>query len=482
MISYQAPSTTRQILIWISSYLLIHLAIRLLFSTTLQVDDAEQIRHAQYLSLGYPIPQPPFYSWLSWGMFQLLGTGLIALSILKYLLIGLTFWVLWLSTRYLYLHNQTRALALFSLLLMPSFAWHMHQGFTHTILLGLAITATLHALLRLKENSSPIDYLYFGTVIGIGLMAKYSFLLFVVPFLLAAFSIKEYRQKIFKTRIFITIAVITAITAPHILWLTQHYQEIFVSIDQKLLITQENLFLQRATSLWKFTISAIAFVTPWIIIFSIFSGSTLLTSHSNHKHPPSQLLSRFYLIIIITTLLLSLFFAMPHFKVRWFHPLMMLFPLWWLAHIETSQPPSRTLLSWTRNLTIIISILIILTRLIQVTLGPELGHYSRLNRPIIESLEQLPSFPHSTKLVTDDDFLGSHLLSKYPSNPIIIKNVYFRENSFYSSTMCLMLWDNDDIATPPELADTLDTGTISTDTGTITYTLYYASLPETGCP
>ncbi|HIC40125.1 MAG TPA: glycosyltransferase, partial [Piscirickettsiaceae bacterium] len=57
--------------ILLTAYLVVHVFIRLFFSQTLQVDDAEQIRLSQELLLGYPIPQPPLYSWVSWGMFQI---------------------------------------------------------------------------------------------------------------------------------------------------------------------------------------------------------------------------------------------------------------------------------------------------------------------------------------------------------------------------------------------------------------------------
>ena len=138
-------------LFWIATYLIVHVLIRLLFSTTLQVDDAEQVRHAQHLLLGYLIPQPPLYSWLSWVMFKALGTGLLALTLLKYVIIALTFWFTYLVSGQLFQHVQTRYFATFTYLLMPSFAWHMHQGFTHTILLGFGIILSLHALLSLKK-------------------------------------------------------------------------------------------------------------------------------------------------------------------------------------------------------------------------------------------------------------------------------------------------------------------------------------------
>ena len=187
-------SLIKKPLFWLFIYLVVHFLIRVLFSQTLQVDDAEQIRHAQELLLGYPIPQPPMYSWLSWGSFQLLGSGLFALTLIKYILITLTFWLTWLVSGQIFQHLQTRYIATFSYLLIPSFAWHMHQGFTHTILLGFGIILSLHALLSLKENNSIKNYLYFGLSLSIGLMAKYSFLLFMIPLLISAISIASFRK------------------------------------------------------------------------------------------------------------------------------------------------------------------------------------------------------------------------------------------------------------------------------------------------
>ncbi len=207
----------------------IHFLVRILLSQTLQVDDAEQIDHAQNLLLGYPIPQPPLYSWLSWSMFEIFGTGLLALTILKYVLIALTFWLTWLVSNQLFQHLQTRYIATFSYLLMPSFAWHMHQGFTHTILLGFGIILSLHALLRVKDSPNLKNYAYLGFAFGIGLMAKYSFLLFMIPVLISALSISSFRKVILQPGFLLTLAVFILIIAPHAYWLTQHYQEVFNS-------------------------------------------------------------------------------------------------------------------------------------------------------------------------------------------------------------------------------------------------------------
>ena len=208
------------LLFWISLYLVIHFLIRIFFSDTLQVDDAEQIRHAQELFLGYPIPQPPLYSWLSWGMFKTFSTGLFALTLLKYILITLTFWLTWLVSGQLFQHLQTRYIATFSYLLMPSFAWHMHQGFTHTIMLSFGIILSLHALLCLKNNPNVKNYIYLGLAFGIGLMGKYSFLLFMVAILVSALSINSYRKIIFDSKILLAIGAFVLMIGPHAYWLS----------------------------------------------------------------------------------------------------------------------------------------------------------------------------------------------------------------------------------------------------------------------
>jgi 4-amino-4-deoxy-L-arabinose transferase-like glycosyltransferase len=468
---------------WLALYLAIHFALRLSFSLTLQVDDAEQVRLSQELLLGYPIPQPPMYSWISWGAFQIFGTGLFALTLLKYTLITLTFWFTWLVSGQLFQHLQTRYIATFSYLLMPSFAWHMHQGFTHTILLGFGIILTLSALLSLKENNSIRNYLYFGLALGIGLMAKYSFLLFMIPLLLSAVSIASFRKVLIDQKILLTIGVFTLIIGPHVYWLTQHYQEIFLSIDQKLKVTSDNLLVNRIKSVGQFSSAALAFVMPFTLIFFINSWKKILnTDKQSLKNDSSILLSRFYLIIIVSVVILAVFVSMPHFKVRWLHPLMMIFPLWILIRIERKAPLSKSIMRWFSGITIIFTVLILSIRIVQVTIGPELDQYGRLNRPIIETFDKLPkSHIRSSVIKTEDGFIGSHLLSQYQQHNIIIENRNFRKEYYKNSTQCLWLWDDDTPYITPNINKTIESGELITMVADTKYTLFYALSPKQEC-
>lgn len=470
-------------ILWLFIYLFVHLSVRILFSQTLQVDDAEQIDYAQNILLGYPIPQPPLYSWLSWVMFKTFSTGLFALTLLKYMLIFLTFWFTWLVSGQLFQHIQTRYIATFSYLLMPSFAWHMHQGFTHTILLGFGIILSLHALLSLKDNNSIKNYLYFGFSLGIGLMAKYSFLLFMVPLLISAVTVAPFRKIIIKRKILLSIGVFILIIGPHAYWLTQHYQEIFLSIDQKLKVTSDNLLVDRIKSVGQFTGAAIAFVVPFSLIFIINSWRKIFNIDKQaSKDDSALLLNRFYLIILVSIILLAIFVSMPHFKVRWFHPLMMIFPLWMLARIERKTLLSKSIMRWFAVITIIFTILILSIRIAQVTIGPELGKYGRLNRPIIETFDKLPESAIKSSIIkTEDGFIGSHLLSHYQRNNIVIEDRNFRKEYYENSTQCLWLWDDDTPYAVPKINKATEKGELVTYVAEFKYTLFYALSSKSGC-
>jgi len=479
----KALSNNSNILILAIGYILIHLALRVYFSQTLQVDDAEQIRFSQDLLLGYPIPQPPMYSWLSWIMFQIFGTGLLALTLLKYAIISLTFWFTWLVSGQLFQHLQTRYIATFSYLLMPSFAWHMHQGFTHTILLGFGIILSLHALLSLKENNSIKNYLYLGLALGIGLMAKYSFLLFMVPLLISAVTVASFRNVITNKKILLSIGIFILIIGPHTYWLTQHYQEIFLSIDQKLKVTSDNLLVDRIRSVGQFTGAAIAFVVPFSLIFIINSWRKIFNIDKQaSKDDSTLLLNRFYLIILVSIIILAIFVSMPHFKVRWFHPLMMIFPLWMLARIERKAILSKPIMRWFAGITIIFTVLVLSIRIVQVTVGPELGQYGRLNQPIIETFDKLPASAIEGSIIkTRDGFIGSHLLSHYQKHNIIIGGRNFEKEQYKESTQCLWLWDDDTPYITPNINRTIESGELITMVADTKYTLFYALSPKQEC-
>ncbi|MBL6969731.1 MAG: glycosyltransferase family 39 protein [Gammaproteobacteria bacterium] len=483
MIRTLEKASPAQLATLITSYLLVHILIRLLFSQTIQLDDAEQILHAQYFALGYPIPQPPLYSWILWLLFKWFGTSLTTITLFKYSLITLTFWFTWLTARELFKHNQTILLATTSFLLMPSFAWHMHQGFTHTILLGLALSMSTYFIIKLVRAPTPLHYLLLGAALGIGIMAKYSFIIFLVAVSLSMLFSRHYRKLLLSRWTIITLITAIVVVAPHLWWVLD--QNITGAVQGKLQITNSSGITERFSSLLSFAGNAIAFIIPLIIFYLITFRRLFfpIRFKLTHHNPHLELLNYFHAIMLITPIVLSLFVSMPDFKIRWFHPIMIISPLWILLLAENHKDYLASNIRPILFGTIAITVAILTIRLLQVTVGPDLGHYSRLNRPIIESLQQLPPFSSDRLLVSNDHFLGAHLLVHYPQNPIMIGEKRYRFTQAHAPVgPCILFWEND---TPPNrrsLGDELATiNQITYPVGQTNYSLYWVEPPMQYC-
>ena len=73
---------TQRFPLFIVSYFMLQVLIRLATTNIAVLDESEQIMLTQYFSLGYN-EQPPLYTWLQMGVFKLTGTSIFGLSLLK---------------------------------------------------------------------------------------------------------------------------------------------------------------------------------------------------------------------------------------------------------------------------------------------------------------------------------------------------------------------------------------------------------------
>ena len=89
---------TGKILCLLAAYFLLHIAVRIATSDSLELDEAEQLVLGQALSWGYGT-KPPLYSWLQLGFFQIFGERVLALSTLKNLLLFCTYLCTFLAAR-----------------------------------------------------------------------------------------------------------------------------------------------------------------------------------------------------------------------------------------------------------------------------------------------------------------------------------------------------------------------------------------------
>jgi 4-amino-4-deoxy-L-arabinose transferase-like glycosyltransferase len=192
--------------------------LRLSLSSALTADDAREAVLAQSLEWGYQARQPPLYNWLTWGAFRLLGPGLVPLTLLKYAVLVLAFWLVYLVGRRILTDPRLATIGAFSFLLIVPISWTIHEALTHSITVLAACAGTVYALVRLGEASSPRAYAGLGLAVGLGLLSKFTYVLFLAALALAALTVDHYRERLLRPAVLIAVLVALAVVAPFAVW------------------------------------------------------------------------------------------------------------------------------------------------------------------------------------------------------------------------------------------------------------------------
>ena len=152
-------------------YGLAYSALRLSLSDNLPQDDVTSNVLTQTLQIGYVPRQPPLYEWLLWLVQILTGPTLPSFLIIKYGLLTATLAFLYLAATRMFREKSFAVIAGLSPFLLYQFAWNLHEGVTHSMVLICAVAASLWAFMRIAESGRVQDYLLFGLIAGLGLIS-----------------------------------------------------------------------------------------------------------------------------------------------------------------------------------------------------------------------------------------------------------------------------------------------------------------------
>lgn len=344
-----AASSRRRIslnhpLLWLLAFTLAHIVLRVALAPALKWDAAEQMLWSQQLALGYG-PQPPLYTWLQWGVNQLVGPSVLAVALLKQALIALAYVCLWLAAREL-LDRRGAWWAAASLMLLPSFGWRVYIDLSHTVLAVAMACALWAVVLRLLRAPRPARFALLGAVCAGGLLAKYNFAVLLAALLLAALSLADVRRALFARGWWWAPLVGCALVLPHALWLLQHLDSTADSVLARIAIGSATDPLQRllqigedwGESLGIFGILALAvFGRAWWrqpaepAPAPRLPPTQPLARHENAGAVPRaaalRLLWRTLAVLVILLLLMAYVGGVEHYKDRWLTPLLCMVPL-----------------------------------------------------------------------------------------------------------------------------------------------------------
>ncbi|HLS57163.1 MAG TPA: glycosyltransferase family 39 protein [Zeimonas sp.] len=325
-----APSA-RQLLWLMLLYFGAHLASRVLVSDALELDEAEQALWTQGLAPGYGA-QPPLYTWLQWGVFQLAGVSVFSLALLKNVLLALTYVFTWLAA----LRTMPAQLALLAsagMLLIPHIGWESQRDLTHSVLVTAVASATVFVTVQLIERPRPALYVWLGVVAGLGMLSKYSYALFFAALALAVLATREARPVARSPWLVVAGLVALLVVAPHAWWLLDHWQ---MASDRTL------AKMDARPGAWAGLLRGLGSlanaVAGTLVVFALAVGAVFgrdAWRRAGATTRPRNVHCRFWLnyLIALAVLLSAMvaFGGVTNVKGRWLQPLLCMAPLIWFG-------------------------------------------------------------------------------------------------------------------------------------------------------
>ena len=199
-------------------YLVVMLVQSALLAPSGRSDDLETLLLAQSLEWGYHAKNPPAFYWLAHGVMAATGPSLPVIYALR--LAGIFAMVagLYALARRVQPDPLLAACAGFGVLAMLHFHWYLMFHLTNTALALALAPALVLAVLNVRQRGSVGAYALVGLAAGLGLLARYNFLLLVVALLVAALTLPEWRRLLMRRRMLAAVAVAAALVGPHAAW------------------------------------------------------------------------------------------------------------------------------------------------------------------------------------------------------------------------------------------------------------------------
>lgn len=344
-------------------------------SRTAGLDQAEQLLLSQTLQPGYSA-QPPLYTYLVKAVFFVTGPGLAPLLLLKAVLLSLFVGLLMALGREFGFTARQHLVAVAGIVFIPQFIWESQRDLTHSVLVTTVAAATLLQLARTRRITTVLNYALLGGFIGLGLISKYNYAVFLAALLLAALLTPGYRPVLANRRMLAVLLVALLVTTPHVYWLASNL-DIATGSVRKLHINDGNL----AAGLAYAAVSALAFLAP-LLIFSMILVARPLKPASRENTGPGG--GRLLLnLLLATTGIVAIFIMLSgtyNIKDRWYQPLLFYAPL--IPALFTT--PSRARLNWYLGLAAGFALLVSTVLVARTTLAGVLNRFSYPNIPYPE--------------------------------------------------------------------------------------------------
>jgi 4-amino-4-deoxy-L-arabinose transferase-like glycosyltransferase len=411
---------------WLLLLAAAHVAVRVAISPALKWDEAQQILWSQELALGYGA-QPPLYTWLQWGVNQLFGPSVLAVSLLKQTLIALTCVFMWLAAREL-MGRRAAWWAAASLWALPPFGWYSIRDQTHTVLVTAMTCAAWWLLLRIMRREGrggQRDFIALGLVCGFGMLSKYNFALMLGAFAVALLSVRETRRALLGRGWWWAVLIALALFAPHAEWLLRHWHEATVGTFRQMDIqTRGQWAVGVAQGFGNLALSSLGTLGLWGIFALAAFGSAWRRRPAAPESAPSPspawlrpVFGRYLALIAVALALMVLAAGVTVFKGRWVLPLLAPAPLMALALRPGLEWDPR---GWRLTvLTLGLCLVILVAAGARPWIGTLDGSVDELNHSAAQLGRALKSagYDGRGRIIAADHMLAGMLRTRFPAAP-----------------------------------------------------------------
>ncbi len=429
---------TQRFPLFIVGYFIFQVIIRLATTNIAVLDESEQIMLSQYFSLGYN-EQPPLYTWLQMVVFKLTGVSVFGLSLLKNTLLCLTYVFIYQLGMLLMEDKLKASLSAVSLFLLPQMVWDAQVDQTHTVFLTTATAITVYLFFYIvKKEASWLYFLFFGISSGIGLLAKYNFVLVLIALGGVALYIPAYRKAFYKKALLLSIFVSFCMVLPHFLWFISHLDVATNRTVERMNSGHTtNVFVNFAKGSGDLIFSIIAFLSPFWLFFILFFRKEFTWRLSTQ----ARALIAYGVIIFTLLFVLVALSGTTHIKERWLQPYLVIVPLFLFSQVVTIDA------KWSRRfvlLALIAPCVVAMVVLVRPWLIDMRGKPTRASYPFehaaISMKKELPQIENSL-MYAEDKYIGGNLKLFFPDATVITPSL---PNQPYSLDKdVLLFWETE---------------------------------------
>ncbi|MBM9519291.1 glycosyltransferase family 39 protein [Desulforhopalus vacuolatus] len=419
------PNINIPFLFLLLAYFTFQVVLRVNLTHGLDYDEAEQVLFAQWLLPGYT-EQPPLFTWIQHGLFQLFGNKTLALSIMKNALLFFTYLFTCLSALRLLRNGHTAILATLSLLLIPQIGWESQRDMTHTVLVVCAAAGTLLATLRAVEKQSLLNALLLGLGITAGCLGKANYFLFLAILLLTLLSIKEGRQVIFN-RFFPLALLLPLLLCGEYFWWMYNNQDIVFSATRKFKLAEADYHVRGIISM----VQAITlFLFPFWLFYVLVFPTGVKPGNIDKPDFGQRFIARYILIFLLLLLIVVLSFKVTYVKDRWLQPMLFCAPIWFFSRLTAAQVTAKRFrVFFGLGILAMAGVYIAFTlRIVGAGWYGENSKFSRMNYPFPAMATTLRAAGFDGGLIlTNKRFLAGNMLLLFPHSTALIPGYGFEK-------------------------------------------------------